>query len=216
MKILKVQRLSSAKNMITHQHYLRAKAGCMDSATKLINDILPDAKIKASIICPVIKQSGNKIPLAMAEKLSNQNPNTAVTRSMLLSNPKSMPLISGRIYSNPEFSGPVYQTTYCLVDDVYTTGKTLIALKKHIEKNGGNVTQVICLGSSKATGFELTKHDVKTLQCKFPGIHNYFDLDLITKPIARYMLRFSSLQALHLKANKNIYSYLNENGVPVA
>ncbi len=207
MRILKIQRLSTAKKMITHPLYGNAKAGCLDSAIQLIADILPVVTIKPSIICPVIKQSGNRIPLAMANKIAFDNPSSATTNSILLSNPKSMPSMAGRLYSNPQFFGPVYKEKYCLVDDVYTTGKTLISLKNHIELGGGNVTHIICLGSSKATGFELSKIDLRLLQAKFPDINKYFDLDLITQPMARYIMGFNSLQSMHLKANEKIHSY---------
>ncbi len=209
MRILKIRRLSSAHKMITHPDYRNAKAGCMDSSRNIIADILPKTKIKASIICPVIKKHGNRIPLAMAEKLAFDNPQSVLTNSIILSNPKSLPTLTGRLYSYPEFSGPVFKENYCLVDDVYTTGKTLITLKRFIEDHGGNVTDIICLGSSKATGFELSKHHIKLLLAKFPDIESYFDINLLTQPMARYILRFNSLQSFHLKANENIYSFFH-------
>ena len=215
MKIQKIRRLSTISRLKSHPLYSSAKAGCMDSANSIAADLIPRITLRPSIICPVIKASGNRIPLAMAVKLAEQNTLCAYTTQVLLSNPKSHPAMAGRIYSNPEFSGKVHAANYTLVDDVYTTGKTLITLKQYIEDKGGNVIDIICLGSSKATGFELSKLDIKRLKGKFPEINLYYDIMNFTKPMARYVMRFNSLQAFHTRTNEILYSNLY-HGAPHA
>ena len=212
MKISKIRRLSTITRLKSHPAYSSAKAGCLDSANKIAADLIPRITLRPSIICPVIKASGNRIPLAMAAKLAEQNILCAYTTDVLLSNLKSHPTIAGRMYSNPVFSGKVHPANYTLVDDVYTTGNTLINLKQFIEDNGGNVIDIICLGSSKATGFELSKLDIKLLKSKFPEIQLYYNIMNFTKPMLRYIMRFNSLQAFHTRTNEILYSNIYYSG----
>lgn len=215
MKIFKIRRLSTISRLKSHPAYSSAKAGCMDSAIKLAADLVPRIDLRPAIICPVMKTFGNKIPLAMAINLAEQNNHCYYTNEIILSNQKSHPTLAGRFYSNPVYYGFVRPANYILVDDVYTTGKTMITLKNYIENNGGNVIAIICLGSSKATGFELSNLEIKILKSKFPNINTYFNILNITKPIANYILKFSSLQSLHTRANELFYSHLN-HGAPHA
>jgi len=147
-------------------------------------------------VCPVMKASGNRIPLALAE-LFSRNAELELCTSVILEHfPHSNAMI-GRLHYNPCFSGPVIPGNYVIVDDVYTSGSTLIALKKHIESKGGKVIAAYTLGSSKSLAFEPNRLMMKILLSRFPGIDRYYEPQLLTAPQVIYMLRFRSLQAIH-------------------
>lgn len=101
-----------------------------------------------------------------------------------------------RLYYKPFFSGNVAPGNYIIVDDAYTTGQTLKSLKRFIESKGGNVTSAWCLGSAATTQFEPNRLLVKMLLMKFPSISNYFDIDSLTVPQIKYLLRLSSINRL--------------------
>ncbi len=205
-----------SRKMTANPFYGLAKKGCLESSLKLVKEILPPVRLKhPAIVCPVIKETGNRIPLAMAIEIARQNILSAYTDKIILTNRKSPPSMGERFYSLPHFFGEVLKANYCLVDDYYTTGKTLITLKRYIEHNGGSVTEIICLASSKATGFELNRHETKMLRAKFPNISQYFDLKEITKPMFRFLISHNSLQSLHMRINETTYYNLNQ-GMPYA
>jgi hypothetical protein len=185
--------------MTSHPAYRPAKSGSLPDARKLVYDILPKpyrfTHLKG-FVCPVLKPSGNKIPLALAEIFS-QNADLELCTSVLLKHSAHSNAMIGRLHYHPEFSGEIQPGNYVIVDDVYTSGVTLISLKLHIESQGGVVTTAFTLGSSKSTNFKPNKLMLKILISRFPDIHRYFDLDLLTAPQIVYMLRFPSLQAVH-------------------
>jgi hypothetical protein len=101
-----------------------------------------------------------------------------------------------RLYYQPVFSGTVKQADYVIVDDVYTSGRTLKALKNYIESRGGNVTSAWTIGTGPSKEFEPTRLQFRLLTAKFPNITRYFDLDELTSPQIVYLLRLTTLDRL--------------------
>lgn len=197
MKIRRIRRLSTTPCLTSHPDYAAAKAGDYAAAKRLVNDLIRPLRLPEAILCPVSKSFGNAIPKAMASYLAACNPQCSVDNKIRLINNKTGSSFAERFYYQPIFQGRVYQQNYILLDDVYTTGKTLMALKHFVESGGGNVVGILCIGSSKSTLFGLSQTTRKTLKARFPSIEQYFDLECLTQPEAGYMLRFRSLQSFH-------------------
>jgi hypothetical protein len=198
MKISRITRLASAQRMIKHPAYSLAKAGNMNSARRLVADLLHNIRFKDSdgYICPVVSKSGNRIPLAMAEYISERTSLILVNEIYLIPSHhgKSM---TERLCYQPEFCGQVKLGKYIIVDDCYTTGSTLIHLKNYIESRGGDVRTAITIGSSFSTLFEPSTLMFRLLKAKFPDVSIYFDLSYLTVPHITYLMRFQSLNRFH-------------------
>jgi hypothetical protein len=178
--------------------YPDAKKGNLHAARELIHRLQPDPRLFHKLqgfVCPVIKPSGNRIPLALAEYMSF-NSGLILIDSILLQHAPHGSSMTERLCYHPRFFGSVPAGNYILVDDVYTTGQTLKSLKTWIESNGGNVTGVWCLGSGPSLLFEPSRIMVKTLTARFPDIGEYFDIVDLTVPQIQYLLRLSSINRL--------------------
>jgi hypothetical protein len=199
MNIPRIIRLSSAARMTSHPVYHSAKAGSLPDALRLVSDILPlpfRFTHLQGFVCPVMKTSGNRIPLALAEYFS-RNSGLQLCNFVWLKPAAHSNAMIDRLHYLPEFSGDVIPGKYVIVDDVYTSGSTLAGLKHHIESRGGLVVAAFTIGSSKSTCFQPDKLLLKILQSRFPEIDHYYDINLLTAPQVVYMLRFRSLQSLH-------------------
>lgn len=197
MKIRRIRRLSTTPCLTSHPDYAAAKAGDYAAATRLVQTLIRPIRLPEAILCPVSKAFGNAIPKAMAMYLAASNRHCSIDNEIRLINSKTGSSFAERFYYQPVFQGKVHQQKYILLDDVYTTGKTMMALKQFIESGGGNVVGILCIGSSKSTLFGLSQTTRKTLKARFPSIDQYFDLECLTQPEAGYMLRFRSLQSFH-------------------
>lgn len=199
MIIPRITRLSSAARMTSHPDYRSAKAGSLPDARRVVSGILSPPFRFAHLqgfVCPVMKSSGNRIPLALAEFFSKNSGLQLCTSVWLEHTPHSNAMID-RLHYLPEFFGDVIPGKYVIVDDVYTSGSTLAGLKHHIESHGGTVVAAFTIGSSKSTCFQPDSRLLKILSARFPGIDRYYDVDLLTAPQVVYMLRFRSLQSLY-------------------
>lgn len=170
----------------------------MNSARRLVADLLHHVRFKDSegYICPVVSQHGNRIPLALAEYISERTNLTLVNDIYLIPSHHGRSMTE-RLYYQPEFCGHVRPGKYIIVDDCYTTGSTLIALKNYIEINGGDVRTAITIGSSFSTLFEPSTLMLRLLQAKFPEVSEYFDLRYLTVPHIHYLMRFPDLNRFH-------------------
>lgn len=198
MKIHQIRRISSTSYMKSQKSYSQAKSGDIEAARKLISIIvhLPvKMKNKIDFVCPVIKPSGNRIPLALAEYFVN-NSNLVLCDSVFLQNNPHGSSMVERLYYRPTFSGMVKPGNYIIVDDVYTTGQTLKSLKNYIESRGGNVVAAWCIGSGPSLDFEPSRFLIKLLTTKFPDISSYFEIETLTTPQVHYLLRLSSIHKL--------------------
>jgi len=209
MIIQKIRRLSTVHKLINHPAYQVAKQGDLPMALTLVDDIINIPSLDFSgYICPVIKKSGNKIPLALAMRIAEKN-NIQLCCTILLEHSKQNIPLAQRISYNPLFSGNCQMGNYIIVDDVFTSGKTLKHLKIAIERSGGKVLQAMTIGSSKSTEFEPTRLLMKSFLAKFPNAIRYFDPLKLTSPEIRYLMKFNSLQNYHLTLNNQIYLSTN-------
>ncbi len=198
MRIEKIHRISTVLRMKINSNYHLAKQGDIESAQHLVCQLIHDNSSfqnLSSFVCPVLKHSGNAIPMALA-KFMTFNSNLTLCDSVFLQHTAHGSSMVERLYYHPHFSGTVKPGNYIIVDDVYTTGQTLKYLKNYLESRGGNVTGAWCLGAGPSTQFEPNRLLVRILLAKFPSISNYFDIDCLTVPQIHYLLRLSSLSRL--------------------
>jgi hypothetical protein len=184
--------------MLKHNSYKAAKSGSLPEARKLVADIFPNLGMFSHLegyACPVMKLSGNRIPFALAERLS-QFSKLVLNTCILLNHSAHGTYMVDRIYYQPEFHGIIKPGNYVICDDVYTSGKTIISLKNYIESHGGSVTRVITIGSSASTCFQPDRLLLKILYARFPEIERYFDIDFLTTPQILYILRHQTIHSL--------------------
>jgi len=198
MKLTHIHRISTTSRLTGHVLYKEAKQGNPDAAQKVIEDIIPiknQFRYLKGYVCPVLKPAGNKLPLALAYLMASHS-NLTLDDSIYLQHASHGSSMAERLYYQPSFSGRVKPTDYVIVDDVYTTGKTLKSLKNYIESHGGNVISAWCIGSGPSLEFEPKRLLLQLLKAKFPTINRYFDLNELTSPQIHYLLRLSSLNKL--------------------
>ncbi|MEO8296359.1 MAG: transglycosylase SLT domain-containing protein, partial [Burkholderiales bacterium] len=126
-----------------HADHAAAKAGDLDAAVRLVDDVLPDSAVEQlrelvgdsnALLVPVHAQEAagrNKIPVAVADALSGRLSLTIDSR-ITQSNEVRRTGADGmaRIARQPEFAGEVEPgRNYVLVDDTLTQGGTFAQLK---------------------------------------------------------------------------------------
>jgi len=198
MRIDHIHRISSTSKMKYHPSYHLAKSGDFEAAQDLVKQIVPNTSIFTNLsgfICPVQKQNGNQIPLALA-LLMSANSKLILSDSVYLQHTSHGSSMVERLYYHPVFSGQFKPGNYIIVDDVYTTGQTLKTLKNFLESNGANVTGAWCLGGGPSLQFEPNRLLLRILLAKFPSISSYFEIDSLTVPQIQYLLRLSSINRL--------------------
>ena len=107
----------------------------------------------------------NRLPHVLAHRVAAELGATASDGRIVQANVTSHTGagMTERMVSRPVFDGPVEAgRRYVLVDDVVTSGSTLLELASHIEANGGTVAGAITLAASRG-GTILTVHP-ETLQ----------------------------------------------------
>ena len=200
MKIHHAHRLSNASHMIHNNNYSEAKSGNLQAAFDLVDSFQFDFSVfqkYTGYICPVQKISGNKIPFALASRIALKSPLILADGIYLLNHRPGNEMIK-RMFYLPDYSGQVLPGKYILVDDVFTTGITLMGLKSHIENNGSHVSSIYTLGSSRhGLYFDASKLNIRILKAKFPEIETYFDVNYLTISQMNYLMRFTSLSSFH-------------------
>lgn len=215
-----------------HKYFKAAKRGNMANALTLATDLLKLDKItmaKDAILVPVlaIEASGrNAIPLAMAKVISDYS-HTAYSTDIIQD---SKAFHTGakaidRLMHPVAFSGPVKQNAkYIIIDDVATSGSTLISLRNYIEDNGGHVIAAIALAvaSHKITGtgaqLSITDDTVKSLLSKFgeeivtfvANELGYETLYQLSNSQGRYLLSFGSINSIRKKISSHLGSQIGE------
>jgi hypothetical protein len=198
MKLSHIHRISTTSRLTGHPMYKTAKQGDPETAQIVVNEIITDKsqfRYLEGYVCPVLKSHGNKLPLALAYLMASHS-NLTLYDSIYLQHASHGSSMAERLYYQPVFSGKVNPADYIIVDDVYTTGKTLKSLKSYIESHGGNVISAWCIGSGPSLEFEPKRMLLRLLTAKFPNINRYFDLNELTSPQIHYLLRQSSLNRL--------------------
>ena len=196
MKLNKIKVLSTLPKLKSNPYYLPAHQGDYFSALSLITHLNPDYSRFSNFtgyVCPVQKQTGNKIAYTFA-KLICENSNLSLCNSVFLTNNRPGNKMIQRMTYNPAYTGTVKPGNYILVDDVITTGITLKALKTYIESSGSSVYAIYTLASSRSGGlFEPSKLQYKIYLNQFPQLADYFSAENLTIPQLLYINRFSSL-----------------------
>ena len=191
--------------MLNSKYYEAAHQGSLEAAFKLIYELDLDYsrfKNMTGYICPVQKTRGNQIPVALAYIIAEKS-DLILNQHIFLLNNKTGNSMSERLRFNPDFTGYIPKGNYVLVDDVFTTGITLKALKLYIEDNGSTVNSIYTLGNSKqGLIFEPSRLDIKMLLAKFPNIEKYFDISKMTWAQVKFMQRFPTLNSYHAYVHK--------------
>lgn len=194
----------------THEHYLSAKAGDMDSALCVVSDFLNDSfliEMKNFIknfeniyVLPVHAEEmlgRNKIPVAFAEALCEilglqiETEIVQATKSY-----RTQADGIGRLLKRVYFAGEVIAgRNYLIVDDVITQGGTLTDLKGYIETKGGHVVGASTLSGKpnsakialrKATLGQLRKQAGREIENWWQEQFGY-DFTKLTESEARYL-----------------------------
>ena len=211
MRISKVTRLSVTNKVTRHRAYKAAKNGSLSHARQLVSELLPDVsfvKNMKGFVCPVLKASGNRIPLAFAEHLALHS-RLKIYPNIQLENEKHGTSMIERIFYQPQYAGRVIPGNYVIVDDIYTSGRTLIALKRHIENQGGNVIAAFTIGSSHGLSFEPDKYLLRTLLSRFVDLNKMINPELLANPQVLYLLRFESLSRIEEILQQHLIKTLN-------
>ena len=166
-----------------HPSYLAAKSGDTDAAYRLVADLMRGKRqlqkleylkqnYQGAIIVGVhaVEPMGiNKIPQILARyigKITGLEVNggsDAIVQSVKVGRTGSDAIY--RLAYRPKYEGTVKPgQDYLLVDDVITVGGTINELRYFIEKSGGTVVQMACMGaaqfSTNITLSEKTKQDL--------------------------------------------------------
>lgn len=198
-------------SIASHPDYAAAKAGDVVAAVRLARDMVTDDLVekvrsaigdKRPVIVPVasVEQSGhNKIPPVAAVVLAGRL-GLADTGEIVQSNSPKRTSLSGldRIFSSPEFDGPVIAgQDYLLLDDTLTQGGTFAALASHIETNGGKVIGAVALtGKVYSAKVKLSPETLSSLREKHGDAEQDFiaatgyGFDSLTESEARYLTNF--------------------------
>jgi len=202
------KRLSTTAKMKSHSLYGMAKSGCIDAARLLVADLFLHYRFNLKgYVCPVQRESGNKIPYAFAEFIA-LNSKCILYKEIFLVSPKIPNTIANKIFMPAVYSGPVLPGKYIIIDDVFTTGRTLIGLNKHISNTNGIVTHAITIGSSRNKFLLNNKYLVAQLLDKFPYAENYIDVNSLTPFEINYLLKFNSLQSVWQKHADSLFQHM--------
>lgn len=202
----------TASSITSHANYLKAKAGDIDSALALVDNIISDNYLKQIhdivkgiddvYVLPVHaeEQLGrNKIPMAFALTIG-KNLNLNVETNIVQANKVNRSGADGvaRLLKRVNFNGKVTKgRNYLIVDDVITQGGTLADLRAYVEQNSGNVVLVSALNGkensaklpiTKVTLGQLRKQAGKDLEQWWWEQFNY-DFSKLTESEARYLTK---------------------------
>jgi hypothetical protein len=191
--------------------YDLAKAGDNDAAFTIAkNTVTPEflTRLRESIgtekpiLVPVLSVEAtgkNKIPAAVSAVIADAL-GLEVAKDIVQSNSPKRTAMNGldRIFSPPEFSGPVKQgATHFLIDDTITQGATFASLARHIRKNGGEVVGVAAMtGKSYSAKVAPAPEVVGKLREKFGDLEEKFksltgnSFEDLTQSEARYLANY--------------------------
>lgn len=216
--------LSVIKNKNNKPIWKAAKEGSIHAAHRLVNKFVKEDSVMAqeikniaktypnATIVPVagledIKGDTNKIPIALAHKLSKLSGlNKADSIVKIIGGGHTDKTARDRLLSQTLFKGDIKGKHFILVDDQITTGSTLNELRHFIETQGGEVVGVFGL-TKKANSdiLRITPEQISALEERY-GRENLEKIlrqtdiagtiDGLTRGQADYLLRFSTLDGL--------------------
>jgi orotate phosphoribosyltransferase len=207
----------TAEKIKLHKDYAKAKSGDVQSAIKLVKDLVPIEKLNEAkerfgsnvIYLPVVlkeKNGTNRIPHALAALYASNNNSLLDTR--VFEREKAFHTgmnMMERLISRASFGGGVKpDAKYVLVDDVTTVGATLSDLASYIQDNGGIVVGSVLLTNAMRTGsiFPLQK-TISRLEAQYGNtIREIFGIEpsALTKEESQYLLGFRTDDELRNRA----------------
>jgi len=226
MKIISNKRtgIYFLKNKTNKPIWKAAKNGSIYAAHSLVNKFVKEDSVIAqeikniaktypdAIIVPVvglesIEGDTNKIPIALARKLSKLsglNKSDSIVKA--IGGGHTDKTARDRLLSQTLFRGDIKGRRFVLVDDQITSGSTLNELRHFIETQGGEVVGVF--GLTKVYDSDILKilpEQIRSLEERF-GRENLEKIlreaditgkiDGLTRGQADYLLRFSTLDGL--------------------
>ena len=166
-----------------------------------------------SILLPVLSHD-NALPLAFAMHIGL--PVWPNVRNIQEKSRKQMNAMQ-RILNSPTFEGYVQPNrSYVLVDDIVTQGGTIMALRKFVTDSGGHVDAAIAIAYAKFGKTIIpTIENIDKFSARFGGcisdlfreLKIPFRYDCLSNSQILYLLRFSSIEKLFIKA----VEAMNEN-----
>lgn len=203
-----------------HPEYPAAKAGDPNAALRVARDLVTPqmrASVKSLIgeskpvIVPVVAMEAtgnNMIPQMVAIRLEESLGLTS-TAEIVQSVRAHRSDKSGldRVFSQPEFSGPVKQgETYLLVDDTLTQGGTFAALADYITRNGGKVIGAVALtGKQYSATLQLSEPLLTQLRKRLGDLEDTFrtatghGFDRLTESEARTLVSYGPLERVRAR-----------------
>jgi len=192
--------------------FRKAKAGDKEAAADLIEKVVKPDKIRAlvaehpnaSIVVPVYAEEAtgrNQLPRQFANYISaltGIEADDEIIQCVRAFHSGSK--ADHRLFSQPEFDGPVKRgAEYIIVDDHITQGGTVNALRDHIESHGGKVVAVSALTLSHGSSIlSPSKDTIDETRRKWPDIDRLLQqggiadrADALTESQLRYINQFS-------------------------
>jgi len=147
---------TSLKKLENHPDYKKAKAGDVESAIRVVQDLIKPAKIEALykqfpdaiVVAPHAEEmaGNNAIPHQLA--MAYGDAGFAVDEEIVQKNKVGRTVQSGalRLAVRPSFDGKVEKgRQYIVLDDALGQGGTSSELRHYIENNGGEVVYISAL-----------------------------------------------------------------------
>lgn len=206
----------SAVRIKDHPHYAGAKAGDIDSAMRVVNDVIDEramAKLQKVIgdrkpeVVPVhaVESGGvNALPRAYAHEVADRF-HLPVNNEIVQSN-RAFRTGQGAAYrmrNRAEFAGNVNKGDHLLVDDAVTMGGTLADLHSHIASGGGNTLGATTLMASPFSHILApTRETLARLRDRLPQLEPWWKeqyghgFEGLTNSEAQYLSGFSSTDAI--------------------
>lgn len=220
-----VKSFTSLSYLKKNPHYAKAKSGSLEDAKILVNEIMEgrNYSIGNGILLPVIaeEKSGlNKIPLAFAMYLSDENGNDIdinVLQSVRANHTGSVASnrirkIDFRSLNDEDFKGK----HYIIIDDHVTMGGTIASLASFIRSKGGEIDEVLSLTNTTKVIEENGVYDLSSKEDDVQELRKRFgdevekmigmNYDELTSVQIKYLLKFRYIENLKKKLGIKISS----------
>jgi diguanylate cyclase (GGDEF)-like protein len=208
---------TTLQKLKAHPDYAAAKAGDIEAAYRVVNDLVKRDKVKAIaaahpdavvVAAHAEEEAGrNAIPRILAEEFGAAGlevNDTIIQTNKPQRTKKGSPL---RLALRPEFAGEVEPgREYILIDDAIGQGGTIAELRFFIESNGGKVVNVSALTSGIfGNKLKIESKTVTDLEKKFgrEQLETFLDefntagrIEALTEKEGRFILKQLSLDSL--------------------
>lgn len=210
--------LTSIPTMTNKPEYKAAKNGNSDSAKKLLQELYrtdifnklvhhPDA-----LIIPVQRKAEftNAIPMALALKLMEEYGNSISNQITYFNNFRHTGASAmARLMCKPTFQGKVIpKQEYFLVDDVMTTGSTIMNLHNYITSQGGIVIGCALVAAHRGGTDYIPDNTTRSFIINKFGNSLFHTLN--TLGIAENLQELSKQQLLYIAQFSCMYSFRNK------